>query len=152
MPAKKELAVAALRHGTVIDHIPASALFSAVHLLGLESMSQSVTVGNNLPSGRLGSKGIIKVADTTFDPDTLNRIAIIAPTAVVNVIEDYEVVSKQEVVLPEEVVDLVKCTNPKCVTCHEPMHSRFTVVSREPVILKCRYCEHEYTGNGITLK
>ncbi len=152
MPAKKELAVAALRHGTVIDHIPASALFSAVHLLGLESMSQSVTVGNNLPSGRLGSKGIIKVADTTFDPDTLNRIAIIAPTAVVNVIEDYEVVSKQEVVLPEEVVDLVKCTNPKCVTCHEPMRSRFTVVSREPVILKCRYCEHEYTGKGITLK
>ena len=152
MSDKKEMAVAALRRGTVIDHIPSRSLFKAVRLLGLEDFPSAVTVGNNLPSSRLGTKGIIKVADTVFAPEVLGRIAIIAPTAVVNVIDDYEVIDKKPVVLPDEIDDLVKCTNPKCVTNHEPMHTRFTVVSREPVTLRCRYCEHEYSGDKITLK
>ena len=61
---KKELAVAALKNGTVIDHIPSEALFAAVRILGIENISKSVTIGNNLHSNRLGTKGIIKVADT----------------------------------------------------------------------------------------
>jgi len=152
MTPKKELAVAALRYGTVIDHIPSSSLFKAVRLLGLEEFPSAVTVGNNLPSARLGKKGIIKVADTVFEPEVLNRIAIIAPSAVVNVIRDYEVVEKTPVTLPDEIRGLVRCTNPKCVSCHEPIVSRFTVVSREPVTLRCHYCEHEYSGNKIVLK
>lgn len=66
MTDKKELAVAALQAGTVIDHIPSSALFKAVKILGLQDMKTPVTVGNNLPSKRLGAKGIIKVADVEF--------------------------------------------------------------------------------------
>ena len=76
---KKELAVAALRHGTVIDHIPSSAVFKAVKILGLENTPHAVTIGCNLASAKLGTKGIIKVADLVFDTATLNRIAIIAP-------------------------------------------------------------------------
>ena len=152
MQDKKELAVAALRSGTVIDHIPCSALFQAVHLLGLENFSGAVTVGNNLPSKHLGVKGIIKVADTEFSPEVLGRIAIIAPGAVVNVIRDYEVVGKHRVELPDQVVNLVECTNPKCVTRHQPMPTRFNVVRREPVTLCCHYCEHEYSGDKIVLK
>ena len=136
----------------MIDHIPSRSLFKAVRLLGLEDFPTAVTVGNNLPSERLGTKGIIKVADTIFDPAVINRIAIIAPTAVVNVIDDYAVVSKEAVSLPDEIIDLVRCTNPKCVSCHEPMRSRFRVVSREPVTLRCCYCEHEYSGDKIELK
>lgn len=147
----KELAVAALKYGTVIDHIPSNALFKCVELLGLASCPKAVTIGNNLPSRHLGTKGIIKVADTVFAPEVINRIAIVAPTAVVNEIEDYEVVKKTRVELPDEVVGLVKCTNPKCVSCHEPMATRFNVVSREPVTLRCRYCEHEYAGDKIVL-
>lgn len=148
---KKELAVAALKCGTVIDHIPSSALFHAVSLLGLDLCSSAVTIGNNLPSERLGKKGIIKVADTIFPAEVLGRIAIIAPSAVVNVIEDYEVKSKTPVSLPDHIVGLVKCTNPKCITNHEPIPSRFNVVNREPVTLRCRYCEHEYAGDAIEL-
>ena len=91
---KKELAVAALKDGTVIDHIPSEAVFKAVKILGLENTTHAVTIGCNLHSGRLGSKGIIKVADMFFDDATLNRIALIAPQAVVNIIRDYEVVEK----------------------------------------------------------
>ena len=85
---KKELAVAALRAGTVIDHIPSSVLFKAVRILGLENMSNGITIGNNLVSHRLGLKGIIKVADVEFAPDIIDRIALIAPSAVVNIIRD----------------------------------------------------------------
>ena len=143
---KKELAVAALRNGTVIDHIPSDALFRAVRILGIESLDKSVTIGNNLASRRFGRKGLIKVADVEFAEDVLNRIAIIAPTAMVNVIRDYEVVEKRPVALPDVLVGIVRCGNPKCVTNHEPMATRFNVVDRENVTLRCHYCNHTFSG------
>ncbi len=139
---KKELAVAALRNGTVIDHIPADALFDVVRLLGIENMDTNVTIGNNLVSSRMGRKGIIKVADVVFPEDTLNRIALIAPTAKVNVIRDYEVVEKKMVTLPETLIGLVRCNNPNCITNNEPMRTRFTVINRDPVVIRCHYCGH----------
>ena len=104
----KELAVAALRHGTVIDHIPAEALFKAVKILGIEKMTTAVTIGNNLSSHRLGKKGIIKVADVEFDDDVLNRIALIAPHAKINIIRDYEVAKKFPISLPDEIRGIVR--------------------------------------------
>ena len=94
---KKELAVAALRSGTVIDHIPAAVLFEVAKLLQLENSTCMLTIGNNLPSKTQGLKGIIKVADTTFPEAVMNRIALLAPEANVNVIENYEVGEKRPV-------------------------------------------------------
>jgi aspartate carbamoyltransferase regulatory subunit len=146
---KKELAVAGLRNGTVIDHIPTDVLFKAADLLGIADMKSAVTIGNNLESKRLGKKGIIKVADVEFPSEVLSRIAIIAPTAVINIIRDYKVVDKHPVVLPDEVIGIVECANPKCITRNEPMLSRFHVVSREPVVLRCHYCEHDICGDTL---
>lgn len=146
MTGKKELAVAALRNGTVIDHIPSSALFKAVRILGIENLATSVTIGNNLASGKLGLKGIIKVADVEFDEATLNRIALIAPTAVVNIIRDFDVVEKRQVALPDTIVGIVKCANPKCITNNEPMATRFVVVGHDPVAIRCHYCNHTVAG------
>ena len=143
---KKELAVAALRNGTVIDHIPSEALFAAVRILGIENISKSVTIGNNLHSGRLGTKGIIKVADTEFDQCVLDRIAIIAPTAVVNIIRDYTVVEKRPVVLADTLTGIVRCPNPKRISNNEPMASKFEVVNRADVELRCHFCGHHVAG------
>ena len=123
---KKELAVAALRNGTV---------------------DKSVTVGNNLPSRQLGTKGIIKIADTEFAEDVLNRIALIAPTAVVNTIRNFEVAEKRPVRLPDDIIGIVRCSNPKCITNNEPMQTRFRVIGREPVTLRCHYCNHTLTSD-----
>ena len=101
MNEKKELAVAALRNGTVIDHIPSESLFKAVEMLGIANLDKSVTIGFNLASRRLGRKGIIKIADVELSPETVSRIAILAPTAVINTIRDYRVVEKRPVALPE---------------------------------------------------
>lgn len=137
---KKELAVAALRNGTVIDHIPSEVLFKAVRILGIEGLSTAVTIGNNLVSSKLGSKGIIKVADVFFPEETLDRIALIAPHAKINIIRDFEVVEKRHVQLPDEIVGLVRCGNPKCITNNEPMSTRFVVVDHNDVKIRCRYC------------
>ncbi len=145
---KKELAVAALRHGTIIDHIPSSAVFKAVKILCLEDTPHAVTIGCNLASAKLGTKGIIKVADMVFDDSTLNRIAIIAPSAVINIIRDYEVVAKHPVTLPDTIAGIVRCANPKCITNHEPMPTKFDVVQREPEVeIRCHYCNHIVPGS-----
>jgi len=148
---KKELAVAALRAGTVIDHIPSAALFKAVRILGIENMDRHITIGFNLDSAKLGKKGIIKVADVEFDTDTLNRIAIIAPTAVVNIIRDFEVVEKRPVSLPDIVHGIVRCPNPKCISNNEPMHTKFHIVERNPVLLRCHYCSATVTGDDARI-
>lgn len=151
MTPKKELAVAALRNGIVIDHIPSTALFKCVKILGLEDLSSQLTIGNNLHSSKLPAKGIIKVADVDFPEQTLNRIALIAPTAVVNTIKDFEVKEKRRVVLPDNIVGIVKCDNPKCITNNEPMATRFTVISREPAVIRCHYCSHTVTADKANI-
>ena len=98
---KKELEVAALENGTVIDHIPSDQLFKVVSLLGLEKLNKSITIGNNLISKKIGKKGIIKIADTFFKEEEINKIALIAPNAKINIIKDYRVTEKRPVTLPD---------------------------------------------------
>ena len=149
---KKEMAVAALKNGIVIDHIPCASLFKVVNLLGLDKMESSVTIGNNLDSGSMTRKGIIKIADIELPEDTLNRIAVIAPNAVINIIRDYEVVKKHSVTLPDELIDFVHCNNPKCISNNEPMRTHFHVVDKLHTTLRCHYCERIVTHDEITLK
>ena len=146
------LAVAALKNGTVIDRINPEALFKVADLLDIKSIKSSVTIGVNLDSKHMGKKGIIKVADTFFSQETLNRIALISPQAKVNIIHDYCVTEKRLVSLPDTLIDLVKCNNPKCITNNEPMPTVFHVVDRAPVPLRCHYCEHKVQQKELTIK
>jgi aspartate carbamoyltransferase regulatory subunit len=149
---KKELQVAAIENGTAIDHIPPSQLFRVAKMLELEKMPNTITIGNNLLSEKMGTKGMIKISDKYFEEDELNRIALIAPHVVLNIIKDYEVVEKRTVVLPDEIVGLVKCNNPKCITNNEPMPSRFEVIDKEKGTLKCHYCERKINKEDIIIK
>jgi len=125
----------------VIDHIPAPVLFKVVSILKLESLESMITIGNSLGSKKLGKKGIIKLSDVFFKDDDINKIALVAPCAKLNIIRNYEVVEKRVVEIPDEIVGIVKCVNPKCITNNESVHTRFTVVSKSEVKLKCHYCE-----------
>lgn len=148
---KKELAVAALRCGTVIDRIPSNMLFKAVRILGLENIDRAVTIGNNLESKHLGTKGIIKVADVEYSEETINRIALIAPNAKINIIRDYQVAEKRRITLPDQIVGIVKCGNLKCITNNEPMLTRFDVIDREDVTIRCRYCGQTVKSTEATI-
>lgn len=148
---KKELEVAALESGTVIDHIPSNALFKVVQLLKLDQVTNYITIGNNLGSKKIGKKGIIKIAGKYFLDDEINRIAVIAPNAKLNIINDYQVIEKKSVFLPDTLTDIVRCSNPKCVTNNEPMRTFFQVLNKENIALKCKYCERVMYNKDIEL-
>ncbi len=148
---KEALQVSALCNGTVIDHIPADKLFEVVNILDIPSMTTNVTIGYNLKSRKLGTKGLIKVADKFFSDEEVNRISLVAPNVVLNTIRDYQVVEKREVKMPDEIKGIVRCPNPKCVTNNEPMTTIFHLVDKESGTIKCRYCEKETNIENISL-
>jgi aspartate carbamoyltransferase regulatory subunit len=137
----KKLEVSAIENGTVIDHIPTRALFKVISILGLEKLDKQITFGTNFDSKKLGKKAIVKLADTFFIDKEINKIALVAPQAKLNIIRDYNVVEKKVVEVPEEIIGIAKCMNPKCITNNEKIQTRFRVVSQPDVKLKCHYCE-----------
>ena len=138
----KELVVSALENGTVLDHIPAENVYPALDILGLKGIESQITIGINLTSKEYGKKGIIKIANRFFEDDELNRLALIAPNATVNIIRDFKVVEKKRLCLPEEIIGIAKCKNPKCITNHQPIKTRFTTITKDNKIsLLCHYCE-----------
>ena len=140
--SRKELVVSALENGTVLDHIPADNVYKALRILNLKGIENQITIGINLNSKQNGKKGIIKIADKFFEDEELNKLALLAPEATVNVIRDFKVVEKKKVELPKEISGIAKCMNPKCVTNHQPITTRFTVnVKGNETSLLCHYCE-----------
>jgi aspartate carbamoyltransferase regulatory subunit len=152
MKKKLKLKVSAIKEGTVIDHIPAKNLFKVISILGLDKIENQITFGTNLESERLGSKAIIKVSDKFFENDEINKIALIAPHAKLNIIREYEVVEKKVVEIPKEITGIVKCFNPKCITNNERITTRFKVVDTAPIALRCRYCEKHTVGEQIKMQ
>ena len=138
---KKKLKVSAIKNGTVIDHIPAKNLFKVITILGLDKIENQITFGTNLESEKLGSKAIIKVSDKFFEDDEINKIALIAPHAKLNIIRDYNVTEKRVVEIPSLIKGIVRCFNPKCITNNEAITTSFAVISKSPISLKCHYCE-----------
>ena len=151
MNNKTERLVAAIKNGTVIDHIPAEKTYEVVSLLKLQTLENPVTIGYNYPSSKIGRKGIIKVSDKFFTDEEISRLSVVAPNVVLNIIKDYEVVEKKTVVTPNELRGIVKCNNPKCITNNEPMHTVFNVVDKVHGKLKCHYCDKEQYIENVEL-
>jgi aspartate carbamoyltransferase regulatory subunit len=147
----KQLSVSAIKEGTVIDHIPASALFKVVSILNLDTLDTMITIGNGLESSKLGHKGIIKLSKVFFKDDEINKIAMVAPCAKLNIIRDYDVVEKRVVEIPDEIIGIAKCVNPKCITNNEKVNTRFEVISKAEVKLKCHYCEKITDQDNIVI-
>lgn len=140
----KELKVQPIRNGTVIDHIAGGKAVTVMRILGLlrPGWTSTVTAAMNVPSSN-GRKDILKIEDRELDAGEVNKIALIAPNATINIIREYEVAHKEHVQIPEKVSGLVKCPNPNCVTNYEPIKTQFLVVSKDPVRLQCGYCDRE---------
>ncbi|KYK21545.1 aspartate carbamoyltransferase regulatory subunit [Thermoplasmatales archaeon SM1-50] len=140
----KELKVTPIKNGTVIDHITPGHALKVLHVLKIpESTVSVVSILMNV-NGKKGKKDIVKVENRELDPKEVNKIALLAPKATINIIRDYEVVKKYSVQLPTEVIGLIKCSNPTCISnAREPVESRFHVISRDPPRIRCYYCERE---------
>jgi len=141
----KELKVQPIKEGTVIDHISPGNALKVLKILGLiEKQPESIiSIAINVV-GKRGKKDIVKIENRELDPKEVDKIALIAPNATINIIRDYKVIEKRKVNIPDEIVGIVKCENPNCISnTKEPIEPKFIVKSREPLKIKCYYCERE---------
>ena len=140
----KEFRVTPIKNGTVIDHITPGFALKVLHVLKIpEASSSVVSVAMNVKS-KMDKKDIVKIENRELDTKEVDKIALIAPKATINIIRDFNVVEKHKVHLPDEIVGIVKCSNPTCISnSKEPVKSRFLLVSKDPPRIKCYYCERE---------
>lgn len=151
MSEKTELEVSAIKNGTVIDHIPADVTFKIVQILDLYKHPSAITIGTNLESKTLGKKGIIKIADRFVSDEEIGRLSVVAPNVTLNIIRDYQIVQKKYVQYPKQIVGVVKCSNPKCITNHQPVQTKMEVFDIATKSLRCVYCERVMQHNEIEL-
>jgi len=146
------LVVSKIRDGTVIDHIPAGKALDIINVLGIAGKEGlRIAILMNVESKKLGKKDIIKVEGRRLSPEDVSAIALIAPTATINIIEDFAVVEKYKVAVPNVVIDVLACPNPTCISNKkgEVLKTRFRLVSREPLKLQCEYCGTIILGDEV---
>ncbi|AKB13424.1 aspartate carbamoyltransferase regulatory subunit [Methanosarcina thermophila] len=150
MKGKRNLKVEAIEKGTVIDHIRAGQALNVLRILGISSDFRATISFVMNAIGARGKKDVVKIEGKELSVEELNKIALISPTATINIIRDFEVVQKNNVVLPPSVEGVVRCTNSKCISnSNEPIKSKFSVQQSEEegVTLRCLYCEHVISEN-----
>ncbi|WP_461866286.1 aspartate carbamoyltransferase regulatory subunit [Thermococcus sp.] len=145
-----ELKVTAIKEGTVIDHIPAGKGLKVIQILKLDKLNGgALLLAANVHSKKLGKKDIVKIEGKFLSEEEVNKIALIAPSATVNIVRDYRVTEKFNVEIPEKIVGILKCGNPNCISNHEYTTPKFYVISKEPLKVRCYYCERTMEGEEI---
>jgi len=140
---EEKIRIVKIHDGTVIDHIRAGKALEVLKILGITGKDGNiVSLAMNISSSKIGKKDIVKVENRFLKDAEVARIALVAPEATINLIKDSKVIKKTRVELPETITDIFDCPNQRCVTNkeREPIHSKYEVVSRTPVQLKCLYC------------
>ena len=147
---KKTLSVNAIENGIVIDHIPAGQAVRIISLLGLANHKSQMTIGLNLQSKSSGLKDLIKMEGHTLSDKEQHQLAIFAPNASINFIENFQVVKKVKATAPQEVAGILECPNPICITNIDPVDSFFYL--REMLgefKLHCKYCEKNFDRDEV---
>ena len=129
-----------VRNGVVIDHITAGNGARLYELLGLDALTCTVAFIRNVPSKKMGRKDIIKV-DGTLSLN-LDVIGYVDPQATVNIIRDGALVEKKSIPMPERLVNVIKCKNPRCITsCEQELDHIVRLTDRRQKVYRCIYCE-----------
>ena len=138
------LNVGALREGYVLDHIKAGKAMTIYHDLHLDKKDCTVAIIMNARSNKLGKKDIIKV-ECPIDELDLDIVGFIDHNITVNIIKDEEIVEKRELKLPKQIINVIKCKNPRCITSIEQgLDQVFFLADPEKEVYRCKYCEEKY--------
>jgi len=148
----KERKVPAIKNGTVIDHIPSRETFRIIRILDPQEFEHPISVTLNLHSKKMGKKGVIKIDNRFLTQKEVNKIAILAPNATVSIIKNYAIEKKITVQIPKELLGIVSCSNPACVTNKENVSTKFKVIRENPFEVKCHYCEKVYGKEDLEIK
>lgn len=146
----KTLSVAAIKNGTVIDHIPAGSALKILLVLKLTQNTYKTTLGLHFISSSMGFKDIIKIEDRFLTEKESHDIAVFAPRATITIIKNYKIVEKINAKLPSAIYDLLVCPNPRCITHDSGISTLFHVEeSRQSVYLRCHYCERLFQQDTL---
>ena len=148
---QSDLMVRRIKEGTVIDHIDEGKGLQVLNALRIDGKDGSlITIALNVPSGKFKKKDIIKVENKFLKDDDTNKLAVIAPTATINMIKEYKLVEKRRVALPNEIDRIFRCSNPDCITnSTEHIESVMDVINKDGRVLKCRYCSRVLDVNQL---
>ncbi len=146
----KQMKVDAIKDGTVIDHIPGGKALLVLKILN-GGGKDLVSVGMNLSSPKLGRKDIVKIENHELTADDVNRIALVAPTATITIIRNYETQDKWKVELPGVLENIAHCPNSNCITNVEKLKSRFDKTKNNSDYM-CHYCEKIYDADELRIK
>ena len=136
----------AIHRGIVLDHIKAGRAMDIYRYLHLDELQCPVAIIKNARSQKMGKKDIIKVECPVENLD-LDILGFIDHNITVNVIKDEKIVAKKELKLPNQVVNVIKCKNPRCITSIEQgLDQIFVLADKEKEVYRCKYCEEKYTG------
>lgn len=129
-----------IQNGVVIDHITAGGGMKLYELLGLDGLDCSVALIRNVPSKKMGRKDIIKI-DAAIEMN-LDVIGYVDPDATVNIIRDGKLTEKKSIEMPLQLVNVIKCKNPRCITtCEQELQHVVRLTDREQKVYRCIYCE-----------
>ena len=130
----------AICNGIVIDHITAGRAFRLYNLLGLDNIDCPVAIIKNVNSKKMGKKDIIKI-DSDF-PINFDVVGFVDPNATINVIKNGVLVEKRSIEMPEKLVNVIECKNPRCITTVEQeIDHIFHLTDKEAKVYRCLYCE-----------
>jgi aspartate carbamoyltransferase regulatory subunit len=153
---EKELKIRPIKNGIVVDHIVAGQVLNVCKILKILPGSEKVvSIAMNVDSKRLGlgRKDILKIEGRKIEHvDEIAKIAIISPDATVNIIEDFLVKEKRQVEIPSEIIGIIKCPNPNCISNvpEEPVKTKFKKEKRgSEVFFSCLYCGYFIYHNEI---
>lgn len=135
---KGELYIRPIQTGTTLDHLHAGTSIKILQILNITN--HPVTAAMYVSSRKMGKKDLIFIEEKFLTKEDIERVSLIAPTATVNGIRLGKVFDKKQLSMPEKVVDLIRCVNPNCITNHEPLKTKFSII-KNPTRVKCFYCE-----------
>jgi aspartate carbamoyltransferase regulatory subunit len=146
------LKIGRIYKGTVIDHIDAGLAITILTLTGLENSPNLITIGVNVPSKKMEKKDIIKIEGVFLNEVQMQQISILSPNASISLIDNYNVIEKKKVSIPQVIKKLILCVNNTCISnsSKEPISSEFQVLDEKPLKIQCVYCDRIYKLDAIT--
>ena len=143
------LNISGIQEGFVLDHIKAGMSLQLYHDLHLDKLDCTVAIIKNARSEKMGKKDIIKV-ECPVDALDLDILGFLDHNITVNVIQNDEIVEKRKLKLPKVIRNVIRCTNPRCITSIEQELTQiFVLTNPEKEIYRCKYCETKYKGKRI---
>lgn len=142
---EEKLKIDKISKGTVIDHIDAGYALTILSLTAIDESKSLMTIGVNVLSKKYLTKDIIKIESVFLNETQMQQISILSPNATISLIENYKVIEKKKVELPQIIKKLILCVNQTCISnSEEPISTEFIVLEEKPLKIQCIYCERIY--------